>query len=145
MGQTRVGGVDINKPRTRAVVEAVIGLAAAPQGFTLSQMAAQVRANTSLAQGEYTSRQAAYDLKKLRGKNLVRKIDKSRRYETVPEGLRAMTAVLVLREKVIKPVLAGAGKPRRGPKPKQQSPVDAHYETIQLAMRDLFQTIGIAA
>jgi hypothetical protein len=145
MGQTRVGGVDINKPRTRAVVEAVIGLAAAPQGFTLSQMAAQVRANTGLAQGEYTSRQAAYDLKKLRGKDLVRKIDKSRRYETVPEGLRAMTAVLILREKVIKPVLARAGKPRRAPKPKQQSPVDAHYETIQLAMRNLFQTIGIAA
>jgi hypothetical protein len=61
---------------------------------------------------DYTPRQAAYDLKKLRGKDWVRKIDTSPRYETVPEGLQTMTALLVLREKVIKPVLAGAGKPK---------------------------------
>jgi len=145
MGQTRVGGVDMNKPRTRAVVEAVIGLAAAPHGFSLSDLAGRVRTLTRLAEEEYSSRQAAYDLKKLRGKNLVCRIGKSRRYETVSEGLRAMAAWLVLREKVIKPVLTGAGKPRRGPKPKHQSPIDARYETIQIAMRNLFQTIGIAA
>jgi hypothetical protein len=145
VGQTRVGGVDMNKPRTRATVEAVIGLAAAPHGFSLSDVAAQVRTITGRAEEEYNSRQAAYDLKKLRGKNLVRRIGKSRRYETVPEGLQAMTAWLVLREKVIKPVLAGAGKPKRGPKPKHQSLVDTQYELIQVAMRNLFQTIGIAA
>lgn len=145
VGQTRVGGVDMNKPRTRAVVEAVIGLAAAPHGFSLSDLTRQVRTITGLTEEAYNSRQAAYDLKKLRGKNLVRRIGKSRRYETVPEGLSAMAAWLVLREKVIKPVLAGTGKPRREPKPKHQSPIDAQYETIQVAMRNLFQTIGIAA
>ncbi|MCX6034345.1 MAG: hypothetical protein NTV38_05125, partial [Chloroflexi bacterium] len=92
----------------------------------------------------YTPRQAAYDLKKLRGKNLLRKIENSRRYEPVPEGLREMTALFVLREKVIKPVLAGAGKIRRGPKLKYQSQVDIHYANIQTEMRNLFQTIGLA-
>jgi hypothetical protein len=46
---------------------------------------------------------AAYDLKKLRGKEIVRRIGHSRRYEPLPTGLRAMTALLVLRNKAIKP------------------------------------------
>jgi hypothetical protein len=49
---------------------------------------------------------------------MVRKLQGSRRYETVPEGLQTVAAVLILREKVIKPVLAGTGKPRRGRPPK---------------------------
>jgi hypothetical protein len=93
----------------------------------------------------YTSRKAAYDLKKLRGKNVIRRVGKSRRYEIVPDGLRAVTALLVLREKAIKPVLAGVGKARRGRQPKNQSLIDTHYEAIQSQMRDLFQLIGIAA
>jgi hypothetical protein len=142
VGQTRVGGVDLNKPRMRAVIDAVIALAPAPSGFSSSDLASKVQAASHTI---YTPRQAAYDLKKLRGKQVVGKIGTSRRYETVPEGLQAVAALLVLRDKVIKPVLAGAGKPRRGPRPKQQSAIDAHYETIQAEMRNLFQTIGIAA
>jgi len=142
VGQTRVGGVDLNKPRMRAVVQAVIELSPAPLGFTCSELAAKVRA---IMGGEYTPRQAAYDLKKLRGKNVIRKVDTSRRYEPVCEGLQNIAALLVLREKVIKPVLAGAGKPKRGPKPKHQNAMDVHYQTLQSEMRALFQLIGIAA
>ena len=142
VGQARVGGVDINKPRMRAVIEAVIALAPAPSGFSSSDLASKVQAATHMP---YTPRQAAYDLKKLRGKNVVNKIGTSRHYQIVPDGLQAMATLLVLRDKVIQPVLAGVGKPRRGPKPKHQSPIDAHYETIRVEMRNLFQTIGIAA
>jgi hypothetical protein len=141
VGQTRVGGVDVNQPRMRSVLQAVIALSAAPQGFVCADLATKVQVNIA---SHYTPRQAAYDLKKLRGKNLVRKIENSRRYEPVPEGLREMTALLVLREKVLKPILAGAGKPRRGPKPKYQSQTDIHYANIQTEMRNLFQTIGLA-
>jgi hypothetical protein len=35
---------------------------------------------------------------------MVRKIGTSRRYQSEPGGLRAMTAMLVLREKVVKPL-----------------------------------------
>ena len=37
IGQTRVGGIDLNKPRMRRVAEAVLGLSAAPAGFTASE------------------------------------------------------------------------------------------------------------
>jgi hypothetical protein len=145
VGRARVGGIDINNPRMRAVIEAVTGFAAAPNGFRASDIVVRVQEIMGNSKDTYTSRKAAYDLKKLRGKDVVRRVGKSRRYEIVPAGLRAVIALLVLRDKVIKPVLAGAGKPRCGRKPKNQSPIDAHYEAIQFQMRSLFQLIGVAA
>ena len=144
VGQARVGGIDINNPRMRAVIEAVTGFAAAPKGFRASDIATKVRQIIGVDENAYTPRKAAYDLKKLRGKNIVRKIGKSRRYEVVPDGLRSVTALLVLREKVIKPVLAGVCIPRPGRRPKNQNPLDAHYAAFQSQMHDLFQLIGIA-
>ncbi|MFQ5653018.1 MAG: hypothetical protein ACE5IY_24070 [bacterium] len=145
VGQTRVGGVDINSARIRSVVGAVVSLAPKPHGFTSSQLAQAVQARMGCRESEYTPRKAAYDLKKLRGKNLIRKIEKSRRYETVPEGLRTMAALLILREKIISSVLAGVAKPKPGPKPKNQIPIDKHYRNIQSEMRHIFRTLGIAA
>jgi hypothetical protein len=49
--------------------------------------------------------QAAYDLKKLHGKHILRRIGHTRCYEPLPSGLRAMTALVVLRNKAIKPSL----------------------------------------
>jgi hypothetical protein len=144
VGRARVGGIDINNPRMRAVIEAVTGFAAAPNGFRASDIAARVQEIMGNSKDTYTSRKAAYDLKKLRGKNVICRVGKSRRYEIVPDGLRAVIALLVLRDKVIKPVLAGAGKPRRGRKHKNQNPIDDHYEVIQFQMRSLFQLIGVA-
>lgn len=144
VGRTRVGGINLNLPRLRAVIEAVIALAPTPNGFTISDLAPKVREILGLNPEKYTTRQAAYDLKKLRGKNWVHKIGNSRRYEVTPSGLRAMAALLVLREKVIKPVLASAGKPQGGPKPQHPSPIDAHYQAVQGAMHNLFQVLGVA-
>ena len=63
----------------------------------------------------------------------------------MPAGLRAITALVVLRNKAIKPLLAAAQeiRPARGP----QNPrlIDNHYQTIRLAMRGVFNELGIAA
>lgn len=144
LGQTRMAGIDLNKPRMRAVLEATVSLGLSPKGFIVSDLAAKVRDILNLSQEQYQSRHAAYDLKKFRAKEWVHKIGKSRRYEATPDGLRTMSALLILREKVLKPVLAGAVKPKRGPKPKHQSPVDVLYQAIHLAMYNLFQMLGIA-
>ena len=40
---TRVGGIDVNKPRTRAVLAAALALAIAPGGFTVADFTAKVR------------------------------------------------------------------------------------------------------
>lgn len=144
LGQTRMAGLDLNKPRIRAVLEALVSLALSPTGFTASDLAAKVRDILNLSPETYQPRHAAYDLKKFRAKQWLRKIGSSRRYETTPDGLRTMAALLILREKVIKPVLAGAGKPKPGPKPQHSTLLDTLYHTLQVAMRDLFQALGVA-
>jgi hypothetical protein len=145
VGRTRVGGVDTNRPRMRAVLAAVLALAPAPDGFRASQVAARVRAlGGPTAQG-YGARQAAYDLKKLRGKDLVVRRGASRRYQAPPAGVRTIAALLILRDQVIKPVLAGVRNRKVGRKPTTWSVVDQHYETLRLDLRHLFRDLGIAA
>jgi hypothetical protein len=145
VGKTKVGGIDLNKARMRSVIEAVIALSPSPGGFTASELANQVRSLSKQSESEYGARRAAYDLKKLRGKNVVRRIRKTRRYEPLPKGLRAMTALVVLSNKAIKPLLAAAQQlwPSRGP----QNPraLDSHYDTIRMAMQGVFQELGLAA
>jgi hypothetical protein len=145
IGQTKVGGIDLNKPRMRRVAEAVLALSASPAGFTASQLAAQIHSGTGTPESAYGVRRAAYDIKKLRAKGMVRKIGKSRRYEPVPDGLRSLTALLVLREKIIRPLLAASCQPEPSAKPANPVPIDHHYESLRAGMRDLFTDLGIAA
>ncbi len=145
IGQTKVGGIDLNKLRMRRVAEAVLALSASPAGLTASELARHVRSMSGQSETEYGSRRAAYDIKKLRAKGMVRKIGKSRRYEPVPEGLRAMTALLVLREHIIRPLLAASGQPEPPSKPTNPIPVDHHYENLRAGMRGLFNELGVAA
>jgi len=143
-GAQRLAGVDVQKPRMRRVMEAVLGLAPKPGGFTARDLADTTQA--LLSPGEiYTPRQAAYDLRKLRGKALIERVGTSRRVQPKPPGIRTLAALLILREKVIKPVLAGAGTPKRGRPPKRIHPLDAHYETLQRELRRTFETLGLAA
>ena len=145
VGQTRVGGLDVNRPRMRAVMEGVIGLSANPRGFTAADLAGRVKEILSKSVPDYQARQASYDLKKLRAKDLVRRIRNSRYYEATPEGLRAMAGFVVLREKVLIPLLAGAGNGKPGPKSTNRSQIDIHYENVQREMQKIFKIIGIAA
>lgn len=142
VGTTKVGGVDINSERMRAVLRTVIALSMAPQGFTSEWVAKVVSGTLQIA---YSQRQAAYDIKKLRGKNLVAPAARRPYYRATPEGLRTMAALLILRDHVIKPVLAGAGRSRMGRPPKRRSIIDEHYDRLHKDMRDLFQVVGIAA
>src|ERR1700751_3774544 len=127
VGKTLVGGIDLNKARMRQVVEALIALSPSPNGFTASDVAVRVRLLSNQRPLQYGPRHAAYDLKKLRGKQIVRRIGHTRRYEPLPTGLRAMTALLVLRNNAIKPLLAAAQslRPTRGAH--NPKPIDAHY------------------
>jgi len=145
VGETRVGGIDLNKPRMRRVAEAALALSASPAGFTASQLAQQVRSMSGQPESEYGARLAAYDIKKLRGKAIVRKIGNLRRYEPTLEGLRALTALLVLREKIIQPLLAASCQPQPLSQPVNPIPIDHHYECLRSAMRDLFLELGVAA
>ena len=152
-GTRRLAGIDLNKARNRWVVDAVVGLSTQPEGFTVAQLAEAVRSRsgTDGTDGDghaptYSTRQAAYDLAKLVGKQLVRRQAKSRRYLSDPAGVRTMCAFLLLREQVIKPLLAGVGRPSGSatpPTPKVVSALDQHYLNLRLELHRTFATIGI--
>jgi len=142
LGGTRVGGIDVNKPRTRAVLAAALALAIAPGGFTVADFTAKVRAMTG--QAGYTTRNAAYDLRKLRGKHLTGKPGRTRRYLISPSAARIISALLTLREQVIAPLLAGTADPRIRRTPRHWTDIDRHYQALRLEMMALFADIGIA-
>lgn len=145
VGKTKVGGIDYNKPRTRLVMQSVLALSTSPKGFSASDVATKVRAIGGPSTAQYHVRQAAYDLKKFRGKEFVRKVGKSRRYEPTPSGLRAMACLFVLREKVIKPLLAASCQTKRGARPVNPTPIDQHYEAVSASIKGLFAELGICA
>ena len=93
----------------------------------------------------YTIRQAAYDLRKFRGKQLITKPGRTRRYHLEPQNAGTIAALLTLREQVIAPILAGVRSPRRGRKPITWSNVDRDYEKIRIDMQTLFHDLGIRA
>ena len=106
IGATRVGGIDLNRSRMRNTVDAVLALAVAPDGFTVADLAAKVHSLTGQGEDQYTVRQAAYDLRKLRGKQLVVKPHRTRRYQVPGPAARTLAALLTLRDRVVAPVLA---------------------------------------
>ena len=141
LGATRTGGIDLNKPRIRAALSAALALAAAPHGFTVAEFTAKVQQVNKHT--DYTTRQGAYDLRKLRGKNFAVKPGRTRRYHIPPEAARTIAALLTLRDQVIAPILAGVRSPRRGRKPTHWTAIDRHYETLRIGMQDLFHDLGV--
>jgi hypothetical protein len=142
VGAARVAGINLASARLAAVMESVVALSTQPGGFSSGDLALQVRERLNVSAENYQPRQAAYDLKKLRGKKLVARIDKSRLYAAPAEGLRTLVALGILREKVLKPVLRNRNL--QGPPPRNNNPVDHHYYNLRQEMRRLFKTLRIA-
>jgi hypothetical protein len=121
---------------------AAAALAPAPRGFTAADFAARVCQLTR--RDSYTIRQAAYDLRKLRGKNLLIKPGRPRRYQVPPDAARTITALLALRDQVIAPILAGVRSPRPGRRPAHWTRIDQDYEALRTGMQVLFGDLGIS-
>ena len=115
LGATRTGSIDLNKPRIRAALHAALALTAAPHGFTAAEFTAKVRHLTR--HDSYTTRQAAYDLRKLRGKGLAENRATPGATRSRPPRARTIAALLALRDHVIGPILAGVRSPRMGANP----------------------------
>jgi hypothetical protein len=143
VGKSRVAGLHLTSERLAVVLASALALAPKPGGFTSGELAEQVRQRLKESPESYQPRQAAYDLKKLRGKKLVERIGTGRRYQSSAEGLRTMVAMVMLRDKVLKPVLRNRNL--QGPPPRNDNPIDHHYYNLRQEMRRLFRTLKIAS
>ncbi len=81
---------------------------------------------------------------KLRGKNLIGKPGRTRRYQVAPSAARTVAALLALRNQVIGPVLADVRRPRPGRKAASWTRVDAGYQTVRTGIHALFDDPGIS-
>ena len=101
---------------------------------------------TGQTEDRYSIRQAAYDLRKLRGKHLVDKPARSQRYVVPESAARIIAGLSVLRDQVIVPILAGL---RRDTRADQQTSVpdriDGHYAALRTGMQALLLDLGITA
>jgi hypothetical protein len=144
-GNRRLAGLDLNKARNRTVIAALSGLATQPEGFTSTDLAEAVRGRMGWDPAQYPTRRAAYDLAKVRGKGLVERLPGRWRYECRPPQLRVLCAYVVLRDQVIKPVLAGLAHQQLPPPPPKLAPIDQHYLTLRAEFQRTCQTLGLAA
>lgn len=148
-GKNRIAGIDLNKPRMRHVTEALLSLAASPDGFTVTALAECVSqemrraADDGRVAAEYGVRQAAYDLKKFRAKGMVERVVGSQAYRLQGNSLRTLAAVHVLRTHVILPLIRRRNHLQTGRPPKNQTTLDRHHHELQRAMRQLFQNLSI--
>jgi hypothetical protein len=143
LGATRVGGVGLHKPRSRDALRAALALAPAPTGFTVAEFVARMHALAGVDHCGYIVRQAGYDLRKLRGKRLVDKPGRTRRYHVPRLAARTIAALLTPRDQVIAPILAAVRSPRMGCKPAHWKRVDRDYERIRIDMQTLFNDLAI--
>ena len=142
-GKSRLAGVDINKQRNQAIMETVLALSMQPGGYVIGDVAEKMKGMVGNRYGKYTNRKAAYDIKKLRGKKLVRKLKGTNRYTTTTKGIETITAILVLVQKQLPAVLAAINKESISNNPEELSLLDSHYLNIRKEVKQINQIMGI--
>lgn len=142
-GTSRIAGIDVRLPRMRSAMKAVLTLSASPNGFGLQDLARTVRTQNGWDDNQYTMRHAAYDLKKLRGKEIITRIKRSRRYHPNMEKYQTACAAVILHEKVFTPILSGITHQNYIPKRDNQHELDQHYNAISRELIATMQAVGI--
>jgi hypothetical protein len=103
----RIPALRLGDPRVMALAGALCVLVHTVVGFTNRSLCAQV---SSLLGGPYTSTQTTYDLRRLRMKGLIRRVEGQNRYVLTPDGVRVAAFYTKLHRRLLEPLLE-ADKP----------------------------------
>jgi hypothetical protein len=141
-GAQRLAGVDIQKPRMRAAMAAVLASAPKPGGFTVGDVAERTRVLLGPGVFTYTSRHAAYDLRKLRGKALVERVRTTRRYQPQPQASARWRRSSSYAKRSSSPSWR-VRTDQAGAAPQTHPPLDVHYENLQRELRRTFENAGL--
>ena len=143
LGATRVGGVDLNKPRMRDALRAALALAPAPNGFTVAEFTAKVHALTGTSTPATASARPATTCANCAANSSSTSPAEPAATTSRRPAARTIAALLTLRDQVIAPILAGVRSPRMGRKPAHWTRVDRDYERIRIDMQTLFNDLAI--
>jgi len=145
VGAARLAGIDLRAPRMRAVLHALCALGASPTGFRIQDLAEKVCEQTGWDATRYARRQAAYDFNKVRGKGLITRIGKTRRYELALTPAATVFAALLLHEQIMTPVLSLVAHRSSKAVREPQHEIDRQYVQLRQALVSTMQAVGIAA
>ena len=105
----RIPGLKIDNPRQLAVMHALVRFAniAAGSQFSTRDLHNHVAEALGVTMHQYTLGSLRYDLSKLRAKDLVKKVEHTRRYRLTREGYSICVVFLKLFERIYAPLTAG--------------------------------------
>jgi hypothetical protein len=95
-------GLRFGDPRVMAVLASLVGFCHLAKGFTNRQL---IQRTVALLDGPYTSRQATYDLRRLKRKGLIEKAARHRRYQLTAVGRRVAVLFTKTYQRVLAPGL----------------------------------------
>jgi hypothetical protein len=76
---------------------------------------------------------------------MVERFGKTRAYRATQAGPKAIAALVVIREKAIRPWLAAAQEIRPSRGVQNPTAFDRHYETVRIGMAGILRELGVAA
>ena len=123
------------------VVATVVGFCFLIRGFTNRQLVERVGA---LLQSPYTSRQATYDLRRLRRKGFIQRIPRTQRYELTREGRRLAVFFTKTYTRIVNPSLAELD-PALPNEIAKRSPLAVSYRAFEYAIEHKIKQAAIAA
>lgn len=92
-GKSRLSGINMNQERMKQVAAALLYFSMKPGGFTSRDLAEEIRGSYN---PRYSCRNSSYDLRKFRGKQMVKKVKGRSRYIVTRDGIKTITAILCL-------------------------------------------------
>lgn len=104
----RTGALRFGDPRVMALAGALCLLVHAVSGFTNRSLRARMAA---LLGSPYTSGQMTYDLRRLRRKGLIRRLERSNTYVPTAEGIRVAIFYTKVHDRLLRPLLASDHPP----------------------------------
>jgi DNA-binding transcriptional ArsR family regulator len=133
-------GLRFGDARVMAVLAGLVGFCHLVEGFTNGQL---VQRTSALLHAPYTSRQATYDLRRLKRKGLIRRRGKANRYELTALGRRVAVLFTKAYGRLLAPGLAVLD-PALPEEIARRSPLGLAWRTFQRAL-DRFLESGLVA
>jgi hypothetical protein len=133
-------GLRFGDPRVMAVMAAIVGFTHLLAGFDNPTL---VRLVSTLLDRAYTSRQATYDLRRLKRKGLIVRLAGSHRYQLTPLGRRVAVLFTKAYGRVLAPGLA-ALDPRLPPELRRRTPLATAWRQLDHTL-DQFITDALTA
>jgi hypothetical protein len=137
----RAPGLRFGDPRTMALFGSIAAFAHVIGGLTNKSLRAQMTAHW---RRDYTSAQATYDLRRLRLKGLIERVEGTKTYRVTPHGLRVSAFFTQLATRVVVPALTDLAELAR-PAPPAPRPLVAAWRTYERELDKAIRTAHLAA